>query len=63
MKLPANLRKARKAAGLSQAALAKKLKVSTGTVGGWETGEHAIRHKRLPKVAEALGVTVAELCA
>ncbi len=56
---------ARKRAGLSQAALAKLLKVSTGTVAAWEllpedTG-HSFKLARLPKVAKALQVNEADL--
>lgn len=56
---------ARARAKLSQADLARKLKVSTGTVAAWEIDEtesgHGFRIERLPKIAEALGVSVAEL--
>ncbi len=55
----------RKRAKLSQAALAKKLGVSTGTVAAWEllpenTG-HSFKLTRLPKVAKALQVKEADL--
>lgn len=62
--------KARKKAGLSQAALAEKLEVAAGTIVAWELigvpGEHATKpHKfklsRLPDVAKALRVSRADL--
>ncbi len=46
---------------MSQADLARKLDVSTGTVGGWEVGAHKIRLHRLRKVARALKLDVSEL--
>lgn len=56
---------ARAKANLSQADLADRLDVSTGTVAAWELGAdeggHGFRMERLPKIAEALGVTVSEL--
>lgn len=55
---------ARAKAKLSQAELAERLGVSSGTVAAWELEDgHGFRLKRLPKIAEALGVTVAELVA
>ena len=63
MKLPKRLAAAREAKGLSQVELAKKLGVSAGTVGGWETGDHGISKKRLRKVAELLGMDALELLA
>jgi transcriptional regulator with XRE-family HTH domain len=53
------LAEAREAAGYSQAEFAKKVGVSPGTVGGWETGAHGIRTKHLDKIAEVLGRDVA----
>jgi len=61
MKLQERLARARKRAGLSQADLAALLKVSTGTVGGWEVGRHAIESARLKQVARVLQVDVEEL--
>lgn len=59
---------ARKKAEMSQAELARKLGVSTGTIAGWELDDtagnphgHGFRLDRLPKIAKALGVTVDEL--
>lgn len=66
MKVAERLARARKAKGLSQAELAKKLDVSAGTVAGWETeGEHAhgIRRDRLQQVAKLLGLEVTDLLA
>lgn len=66
MNLPERIAKARKAKGLSQAELAKKLGVSAGTVAGWETtGSHAhgMRDPMKKRVAKVLGVEVAELLA
>ncbi len=66
MKLRSRLRAARKRAGLSQAALAKKLGVSAGTVGSWEgksDSAHGMRIERLAEVAAALGCPVEELVA
>ena len=57
---------ARTKAGISQAELAKRLDVSTGTVAAWEgDGEHShgIRMSRLQDLAAALGVPVSELIA
>lgn len=63
MNLGSALTRARKAKGLTQTELAKMLRVSRGTVGGWESDAHGIRLKRLRKVAKLLDVTVAELVA
>lgn len=63
MKLPANLKSAREAAGLSQVELAEKVEVAPSTVAGWETGAHGIRMARLTKVARALRTTVEKLVA
>ena len=50
---------------MSQAALAEKLGVSTGTVAAWELdgkdGGHGFRLDRLPEIANALGVSISEL--
>lgn len=63
MKVGKAIAKAREARGLSQAELAKRLKVTAGTVAGWETGRHNIRAGRLRTVARVLDVPVAELVA
>lgn len=58
------LRTARKAAGLSQADLARQAGVSQMTVSRWESG-HPVRRRSdaLTKVAEILGVPVEQLTA
>lgn len=61
MKLPKVLQKAREAAELSQADLAKKLNVAPSTVAGWELGTHSIRGKRLKQVAKVLNIPATEL--
>ena len=52
------LREARKAAGLSQKALAKRLGVSGQAVSRWELGEESIPPGRVSQVREVLGVDV-----
>ncbi|MEL7029272.1 MAG: helix-turn-helix transcriptional regulator [Pseudomonadota bacterium] len=51
------IKRARKAAGLSQADLAARASVSQPTVANWELGAHDPRRPVLEKVADALGVT------
>jgi transcriptional regulator with XRE-family HTH domain len=66
VKLSQRIREAREAAGLSQAELAKKLRVASGTVAGWETGSmhgHGLRPKNLKKVARVLKLDYDELVA
>ena len=63
MSLARNLVRAREKAGLSQAALAKKLNKSRSSVNEYEAGEHEPRLDVLLKIAKALGVDVAELVA
>lgn len=66
MNLPKRIADARKRLGLSQAELAKKLGVSTGTVAGWESkGErhHGIAKNRMAEVAKILKLDVLELLA
>ena len=48
-------------AGLTQEQLAEKLKIDKSNVSHWENGASFPKRARLPKVADALGVTVAEL--
>lgn len=43
--------------GLTQTDLAKLLNVDTGSVGAWEKGTHKPNPKRIPQLAEVLGVT------
>jgi transcriptional regulator with XRE-family HTH domain len=49
------------AKAMSQIALAKKARVSVGCLQGLETGARATRDKNLKKIADAIGLTVAEL--
>ena len=61
--LGARIKRAREQRGLSQAALAKSLRISTGAVGQWETGRVQPSQTRLDVVASILGVTPAWLAA
>lgn len=61
MDLGPRIRRARKAAKKSQVAVARELGVSPSTIAGWEIGTHTPRLARLDAVADALGVTVADL--
>ncbi len=66
MKLRARLVSARKKAGMTQAELAKRLRVSTGTVAGWETQSeygHGLRPRNLKAVARVLKLDYHELVA
>lgn len=67
MKLAQRLVAARKAKGLTQADLAKKLDVAVGTVAGWETGNpahsHGIAKERVKEVAKVLGLDPMDLLA
>ena len=57
----ARLAALRKAAGLSQAELARSLGVPQSSVGFWETAAKPPRSDILPKLAKALGVRVEDL--
>jgi transcriptional regulator with XRE-family HTH domain len=57
----ARLAALRKAAGLSQAELARSLGVPQSSVGFWETASKPPRSDILPKLAKALGVHVEDL--
>lgn len=62
MRLGQRIVKARKAAGLRQVDLARKLGMKRSTLCSWEHGTHAPRTlQRLSELAKALGVRVAEL--
>ena len=64
MKLRACLVAARKREGLTQAQLAKKLRVANGTVAGWETKSqygHAPRRHHLKALARVLKLDYREL--
>ena len=51
----------RKAAGFTQAGLAVALNVSRSLLAAWETGQVWPSAGRLPKMAQLLGCTIAEL--
>jgi transcriptional regulator with XRE-family HTH domain len=51
----------RRAKGWSQDALARRLKVSKGTVARWEQGSTLPRTQLLRRLARVLGVSVEEL--
>lgn len=51
----------RKAAGLSQIQVSKRLKVSNSTVSMWETGRSLPRADLLPKLAALYNCTIDEL--
>src|SRR5579883_1129230 len=53
----ARIKYAREQRGLSQTALAKSLRISTGAVGQWETGRVRPSHSRIDTLASILGVT------
>lgn len=55
------LRKSRKEKGLSQAALARRLGIAQNTYSQYETGERHPYPEFLPKLADALGLTLDEL--
>jgi transcriptional regulator with XRE-family HTH domain len=57
----ARLGEARRAAGLSQNDLAAKLGVAQSNISFWESWEKPPRGEVLPKLAEAVGVSVDEL--
>jgi transcriptional regulator with XRE-family HTH domain len=56
-----NIKTIRKAAGLTQAALAEKVKVGVPQVSRWEAGSVDIPASRLGAIAEALGCTMIDL--
>jgi transcriptional regulator with XRE-family HTH domain len=58
-----NLKRQRQAAGLTQAALAKRLKRPLQTLQGWEAGRRWPRLDVLPALAEALACTTDDLLA
>jgi len=51
----------REAAGLSQAQVADKLGIAQRTYSHWERRAVALRHDQLENLANALGITLAEL--
>lgn len=56
-----NIRSYRKAAGLTQNALANRLNTGQSTVAQWEGGERTPPIKRLLDIARVLGVAPADL--
>ena len=58
MELAGNLKRLRKAAGLTQEALAERLHLTGQAVSRWETGEGYPEITLLPTLADLLGVTV-----
>lgn len=56
-----NIAVMRKRAGLTQAALAKKLGVQKVTVSRWETGARRLTADTLERIATALGCTPGDL--
>ncbi len=58
MEFSKNLRRLRKAAGLTQEALAERLHLTGQAVSRWETGEGYPEITLLPSLADLLGVTV-----
>ena len=55
------IRELRLRAGMSQEDLADVLGIDKTSVSHWELGMSAPKHRRLDRVARALGVSVAEL--
>lgn len=51
----------RKACGMKQVELAKKVGVTQGTASGWEIESYLPNARQLPQLAQALGVTIDEL--
>lgn len=60
-KLAKNIRAIRVERKMTQEALASPLGVDKSAVAHWETGNNSPRTDLVPRIAEALGVTVAEL--
>jgi len=56
-----NIKKFRKAAGLKQTELAKKIGVAQNSVASYETGTRKPEVQNIPKIAKALGITLNEL--
>jgi transcriptional regulator with XRE-family HTH domain len=61
MEIGLNIKKFRKAAGLKQVELAKKIGVAQNSVASYETGIRKPEAQNIPKIAKALGVTLDEL--
>ena len=58
-----NIRKARKAAGMTQEELGKKIGISQQAVGNYESGRRKPKIKTLLRLSNGLNVSVAELLA
>lgn len=58
-----NITRAREAAGLSQAELARRLKKSRSSVQEYEAGEHEPRLEVLKRIGKICGVSLSELVA
>lgn len=61
MNVARNIKRARKAKKLKQAELARLLEVSRSTVHAWEHGGPGPKLDDLPKIANVLETTVADL--
>ena len=57
------MRKLRKAKKMTQDTLAEKLNVAPANISRYENGQQGIEVDKLPTLAEALGVTVADFFA
>lgn len=55
------IRQHRERADLSQEQLARSLNVSEKTLRRWESGEHDVPSRAVLRIAQALGVSVADL--
>ena len=53
-----NLKSVREKSGISQAALAKVLNVSQGTIGNWETGKRVPDIDMLKQISHYFGISV-----
>jgi transcriptional regulator with XRE-family HTH domain len=60
-KLAKQIRVLRKERNMTQEALASKLSIDKSAVAHWETGNNAPRSDMVPRIAEALEVSVAQL--
>lgn len=60
-KLARQIRAIRKERQMTQETLASKLAVDKSAIAHWETGNNAPRSDMVPRIAEALEVTVAQL--
>lgn len=61
MNVAKGIQKAFEASGMNLTEFAKRAGVPLSTAHGWVYGTHGVRLKRLPRIAKALGTTVAEL--